>query len=46
MHDLYRSHEVKQLKKEMFRKAHFPVVQLDPREANLEYVRGNVDLFR
>ena len=45
MHDLYRSHDIKQLQKDMFRKAHFPVVRLDPREANLEYVRGNCELI-
>jgi ornithine decarboxylase len=45
MHDLYRRHGVKQLQKDMFRKAHFPVRKVDPREASLEYVRGNVELI-
>lgn len=44
MHDLYKRHNVKQLQKDMFRKAHFPAVRLNPREANLEYFRGNVEL--
>jgi ornithine decarboxylase len=45
MHDLYVSHNVKQLQKEMFRKAHFPQVAMNPQAANLELVRGNVELI-
>ncbi|MDN6088054.1 MAG: ornithine decarboxylase, partial [Enterobacterales bacterium] len=44
MHDLYVSHNVKQLQKEMFRKAHFPKVVMNPQQANIEFVRGNVEL--
>ncbi|ACY83107.1 ornithine decarboxylase [Edwardsiella piscicida] len=44
MHDLYVSHDVKQLQKEMFRKAHFPRVVMNPQQANIEFVRGNVEL--
>ncbi|QPR28925.1 ornithine decarboxylase SpeF [Edwardsiella hoshinae] len=44
MHDLYVSHDVKQLQKAMFRKAHFPRVAMNPQQANIEFVRGNVEL--
>ncbi|GIU12624.1 ornithine decarboxylase SpeF [Shewanella glacialipiscicola] len=44
MHNLYVSHDVKQLQKEMFRKAHFPIKVMDPQEANLEFIRGKVEL--
>lgn len=44
MHDLYVSHNVKQLQKEMFRKAHFPVKAMEPQDAHMEYIRGNVEL--
>ncbi|MDH0450432.1 ornithine decarboxylase SpeF [Shewanella sp. GD04112] len=44
MHNLYVSHDVKQLQKEMFRQAHFPTKVMDPQEANLEFIRGNVEL--
>lgn len=39
MHNLYVSHDVKQLQKEMFRQAHFPTKVMDPQEANLEFIR-------
>ncbi|WP_092508472.1 ornithine decarboxylase [Xenorhabdus mauleonii] len=44
MHDLAIQYDVKQLQKEMFRKAHFPKVAMSPYQANLELVRGNVEL--
>lgn len=44
MHNLYVSHDVKQLQKEMFRHAHFPTKVMNPQEANLEFIRGNVEL--
>lgn len=44
MHNLYVSHDVKQLQKEMFRKAHFPTKVMDPQEANLGFIRGKVEL--
>lgn len=46
MHDLYARHNVKQLQKEMFRKAHFPRVCLNPQEANYALLRGQVELVR
>jgi ornithine decarboxylase len=44
MHDLYRSHNVQQLQKDMFRKAHFPKKAMNPQQAQIEYIRGNVEL--
>lgn len=44
MHDLYARNNVKQLQKEMFRKAHLPRVVMSPQEANYAYLRGQVDL--
>ncbi|WP_312629185.1 ornithine decarboxylase SpeF [Scandinavium sp.] len=44
MHQLYARHDVKQLQKEMFRKAHFPQVSIDPQSANYAYLRGEVEL--
>ncbi|WP_370558945.1 ornithine decarboxylase SpeF [Edwardsiella tarda] len=44
MHDLYVSYDVKQLQKEMFRKAHFPCVAMNPQQANIAFVRGEVEL--
>ncbi|BEV71767.1 MULTISPECIES: ornithine decarboxylase SpeF [unclassified Paludibacterium] len=44
MHNLYVSRDVKQLQKEMFRKAKLPKVEMNPQEANIEFVRGNVEL--
>lgn len=38
MHDLYVSHNVKELQKEMFRKAHFPKVVMNPQQAHIEVV--------
>lgn len=45
MHDLYVSYDVKTLQKEMFRKAHFPRVVMNPQDANIQFVRGNVELI-
>jgi ornithine decarboxylase len=44
MHDLYRGHDVQQLQKDMFRKEHFPKKAMNPQAAQIEYVRGNVEL--
>ena len=44
MHDLYVSHNVKQLQKEMFRKASFPTKVMEPQDAHLEFIRSNVEL--
>lgn len=46
MHDLYVSFDVKDLQKEMFRKASMPAMVMNPQDANREYIRGNVDLVR
>ena len=44
MHDFYKSRNVKQLQKEMFRRAHFPHRALDPQQAHFEFIRGNAEL--
>lgn len=44
MHDFYKSHDMKRLQKEMFRKAHFPRQAMLPAQANTELVRNNVEL--
>lgn len=45
MHDFYKSRNVKQLQKEMFRKAHFPKMAMEPQAAHFEFIRGHVDLI-
>ena len=45
MHDFYKSRNVKQLQKEMFRKAHFPKMAMQPQEAHYEFLRGHVELI-
>ncbi|MBF1250533.1 MAG: ornithine decarboxylase SpeF [Haemophilus parainfluenzae] len=44
MHDLYVSHNVKQLQKDLFRKATLPEYALNPHDANIEFVRNKVEL--
>ena len=44
MHDFYRSRNVKQLQKDMFRKAHFPKMAMQPQEAHFEFIRGHGEL--
>jgi ornithine decarboxylase len=44
MHDFYKSRNVKQLQKEMFRKAHFPKAVMLPQQAHFEFIRGNAEL--
>lgn len=44
MHDLYVSRNVKQLQKDLFRKATLPEYVLNPRDANIEFVRNKVEL--
>ncbi|MFG6656436.1 ornithine decarboxylase [Scandinavium sp. M-37] len=46
MHDLYVSFDVKDLQKAMFRKESFPAVVMNPQDANIEFIRGNVELVR
>ncbi|RRV04589.1 ornithine decarboxylase [Pseudomonas sp. v388] len=43
MHDLYRSRNVQQLQKYLFRKAHLPQVAMNPQAAQIEYIRGNYE---
>ncbi|WP_145515774.1 ornithine decarboxylase SpeF [Yersinia aleksiciae] len=45
MHDLYVSFDVKQLQKEMFRKACFPQVVMNPQDANIQFIRDNIELI-
>ncbi|HHF6976402.1 TPA: ornithine decarboxylase SpeF [Haemophilus influenzae] len=44
MHDLYVSRNVKQLQKDLFRKATLPEYVLNPHDANIELVRNKVEL--
>ncbi|MGI2259934.1 ornithine decarboxylase SpeF [Shewanella sp. GXUN23E] len=44
MHDLYVSRNVKQLQKEMFRKACFPTKAMEPQDAHTAFIRGKVEL--
>jgi ornithine decarboxylase len=46
MHDFYRSHDMKRLQKEMFRKVHFPKQAMLPSQANTALVRNDVELVR
>ena len=44
MHDLYVGRNVKQLQKDLFRKATLPEYALNPHDANIEFVRNKVEL--
>ncbi|MBK5017839.1 ornithine decarboxylase [Pantoea sp. S62] len=44
MHDLYVSHNVKDLQRLMFRAAEFPPVSVNPQDAHQAYIRGEVEL--
>ncbi|PHM55660.1 lysine decarboxylase, inducable [Xenorhabdus hominickii] len=44
MHSLAINRNIKQLQKEIFRKSHFPKIAMPPQKANIELVRGNVEL--
>jgi len=46
MHDIYVSFDIKGLQKSMFRKQSFPQVVMNPQDANIEFIRGNVELVR
>ena len=46
MHDFYKSVNVKDLQKAMFRKEYFPRRVLNAQEANYEFIRDNVELVR
>lgn len=45
MHDICVKHNIKLLQKQMFRKAHFPQRALSPQQANIEFVRGNIEFL-
>ncbi|NBH76035.1 ornithine decarboxylase SpeF [Rodentibacter pneumotropicus] len=45
MHDLYVSRNVKQLQKDLFRKATLPEYAMNPHNANVELIRNNVELI-
>lgn len=45
MHNLYVSHDVKQLQKEMFRKASLPQVVMNSQDANIQFIRDNIELI-
>ena len=44
MHQLYVSYGVKDLQKAMFRQESLPKVVMNPQDANIEFIRGNVEL--
>jgi ornithine decarboxylase len=44
MHQLYVGNEVKDLQKAMFRQQSLPKVAMNPQDANIEFIRGNVEL--
>lgn len=44
MHQLYVSHGVKDLQKAMFRQESLPKVAMNPQDANMAFIRGNVEL--
>ncbi|MFZ7216439.1 ornithine decarboxylase SpeF [Avibacterium avium] len=44
MHDLYVSRNVKQLQKDLFRKATLPEYVLNPQTANIEFIRNQIEL--
>ncbi|MCQ4107133.1 ornithine decarboxylase [Erwinia persicina] len=44
MHDLYVSHDVKDLQKAMFRQQSWPKMVMNPQDANIAFIRGNVEL--
>ncbi|EPS2710107.1 ornithine decarboxylase [Cronobacter turicensis] len=46
MHNLYVSFDVKALQRAMFRKAELPQAVMNPQQANIDYIRGNVELVR
>lgn len=45
MHDLYVSFDAKQLQREMFRQCHLPRMAMNPQEANMAFVRGEIELL-
>lgn len=45
MHDMYVSFNFKKLQQNMFSELHFPDVIMTPHEANIQLVRGNIELI-
>jgi len=45
VHDLYVSFDVKQLQHDMFRRDALPQMAINPQEANMAFVRGDVELL-
>lgn len=45
MHDICIKQNIKLLQKQMFRKSHFPKRALSPQQANIEFIRGNIELL-
>lgn len=45
MHDLYVSFDAKQLQREMFRQSYLPRMAMNPQEANMAFVRGEIELL-
>lgn len=44
MHDLYVSRNVKQLQRDLFRKATLPEYAMNPQQANIQFVRNEIEL--
>lgn len=44
MHDLYKTRQVNTLQKRMFREEFLPEFAMNPQEAHVEFIRGNVEL--
>ncbi|CAK8736889.1 Constitutive ornithine decarboxylase [Sodalis praecaptivus] len=45
MHDFYVSFDAKQLQCEMFRQCYLPRMAMNPQEANMAFVRGEIELL-
>lgn len=45
MHDFYKSRNVKELQKRMFRRQYMPEVRMLPQKAHNEFIRGNCELI-
>ena len=44
MHDFYKSHQVKDLQKKLFRREYFPEYAMSPQEAHHAFIRGQGEL--
>lgn len=45
MHDLYVSFDAKQLQREVFHQSYLPRIAMNPQEANMAFVRGEIELL-